>query len=55
MFIKSVLAKFEWSGQPEELPDLFIENLLLHNTDYNFAIVNFKSRDPKNIAANGEF
>ena len=53
MFIKCALAKFEWSGQPDELPDLFIENLLLHSSSYNFAVCNFTGSRDKN--ANGEF
>ena len=53
MFIKCALAKFEWGGQPEELPDLFIENLLLHSSSYNFAVVNIKGM--KDERANGEF
>ena len=43
MFIKCILSKFEWSGQPDELPDLFIENLLLHSSNYNFAVTNFNN------------
>ncbi|NMA75584.1 MAG: hypothetical protein GX963_15850, partial [Bacteroidales bacterium] len=53
MFIKAALAKFEWEGQPQELPDLFIENLLLHSSSYNFAVVNIKGM--KDERANGEF
>ena len=53
MFIKCALAKFEWEGQPDELPDLFIENLLLHSSSYNFAVVNIKGM--KDERANGEF
>jgi len=53
MFIKCALAKFEWSGQPDELPELFIENLLLYSSTYNFAVTDFQnSKDPR---ANGEF
>lgn len=55
MFIKSTLAKFEWKGQPKELPDLFIENLLLHSSTYNFAVTNFKSSNKDDNGANGEF
>ena len=53
MFIKCALAKFEWEGQPQELPCLFIENLLLHSTSYNFAVVNVEGMTDKR--ANGEF
>ena len=53
MFIKAALAKFEWEGQPQELPDLFIENLLLHSSSYNFAVVNITGK--KDERANGEF
>lgn len=53
MFIKCALSKFEWKGQPNELPELFIESLLLHSSTYNFAVTDFKnSKDPR---ANGEF
>lgn len=52
MFIKCALAKFEWEGQPQELPDIFIENLLLHSTSYNFAVVNVEGMEDKR--ANGE-
>ena len=52
MFIKCALAKFEWEGQPDELPDLFIENLLLHSSSYNFAVVNIKGMKR---SRNGEF
>lgn len=38
MFKKAVLAKFEWSGLPEPLNDLYVENLLLDSSDNNFAV-----------------
>lgn len=59
MFKKSVLAKFEWEDKPEDLTDLFIENLI-YEADYNnFAVVDFVA-DEKTDAdvkgeANGEF
>lgn len=40
MFKKVCLAKFEWSGLPEPLNDIFVENLLLNSSDYNFSVVN---------------
>lgn len=54
MFIKCALAKFEWTGQPDEITDVFIENLLLNSSDYNFAVCNFKTMG-KDKTADGEF
>jgi len=54
MFIKCTLSKFEWKGQPKELPSLFIESLLLHSNTYNFVVTNFKTKT-NDEEANGEF
>lgn len=55
MFIKCATAKFEWTGQPKELTDIFIENLLLHSNTYNFAVCDFVSTQKDSKDANGEF
>jgi len=39
MFKKICLAKFEWDGLPDPLNDIFVENLLLKSSDYNFSVV----------------
>lgn len=52
MFIKSTLAKFEWNGHPKELSSIFIEQLLLGSSSYNFAVTNI---DGNSEDENGEF
>ena len=53
MFIKSTLAKFVWQGLPEELNSIFVEQLLLASSSYNFAVVNVSKKEDEN--ENGEF
>lgn len=38
MFKKATLAKFDWSGLPEPITDLFVENLIYQSSDRNFAV-----------------
>ena len=52
MFIKSTLAKFEWNGQPKELNSIFVEQLLLASSSYNFAVTNICGKTEEE---NGEF
>lgn len=54
MFKKCALAKFEWSGYPDELSDVFIESLILNSSTNNFAVCNFKSAG-NDRRADGEF
>lgn len=53
MFIKCALSKFEWEGLPDDLTDVFVENLLLNSSENNFAVVEWKGAKDK--TANGEF
>ena len=53
MFIKSTLAKFVWQGLPEELNSIFVEQLLLASSSYNFAVVNVSKKEDE--TENGEF
>lgn len=53
MFIKSVLSKFIWNGLPDELNSIFVEQLLLSSSSYNFAVVDISGKE--NEQENGEF
>lgn len=53
MFIKSTLAKFVWQGLPDDLNSIFVEQLLLGSSSYNFAVVNIKGKEDE--SENGEF
>lgn len=54
MFTKCALAKYEWEGQPDDIPETFIEQLILQSNSYNFCVCNFP-RQEGNEAAEGEF
>lgn len=54
MFERAYKAKFEWSGLPDGLTSIFVEDLILSSPNENFAVAIF-NRDGIPEAARGEF
>ena len=54
MFTRAYKAKFEWTGLPDGLTSLFVEDLILSSSNENFAVAIF-DRDGIPEAARGEF
>lgn len=54
MFIKAIKAKFEWTGLPDGLTSLFVEDLILSSTNENFCVAIF-DREGIPEDARGEF
>lgn len=55
MFKKVYASKFEWSGLPDGLTSLFVEDLILSSPNENFAVVVYPASDKIRPDSVGEF